>query len=108
MREARTYRDALNILCSMRVPVILCECSLPDGNWRDLLGHIAPIADRPRLIVTSLHAEHDLWLDVLAMGGCDVIPKPFQESEVRRVVELAHREWESARARLPHAAFVAP
>ena len=35
---ARTYREALAQLSRLRVPVVLSEWKLPDGNWKDVLG----------------------------------------------------------------------
>jgi FixJ family two-component response regulator len=81
------------------MPVVICESSLPDGNWKDVLGQVAPMADAPRLIVTSFHADDRLWAEVLNMGGFDVLLKPLDESEVLRVVDLAWRNWEDERQR---------
>jgi hypothetical protein len=62
---------------------VICERSLPDGEWKDLLGKT------PRLIVTSYAADESLWAEVLNLGGYDVLAQPFDEQEVRRVVALA-------------------
>jgi FixJ family two-component response regulator len=45
----------------------------------------------PPLIVTSRHADNRLWGEVLNLGGFDVLAKPLDEDEVRRVVESADR-----------------
>ena len=97
VHEARSYREAMSALCADRMPVVICESSLPDGNWKDVLGQVAPMADAPRLIVTSFHADDRLWAEVLNMGGFDVLLKPLDESEVLRVVDLAWRNWEDER-----------
>jgi FixJ family two-component response regulator len=65
--------------------VVICERSLADGDWKDLLGKTA------RLIVTSHAADEALWAEVLNLGGYDVLAQPFDEQEVRRVVALAGR-----------------
>jgi hypothetical protein len=65
--------------------VVICERSLPDGDWKDLLGKT------PRLIVTSDAADEALWAEVLNLGGNDVLAQPFDEQEVRRVVAMAGR-----------------
>jgi DNA-binding NtrC family response regulator len=100
LREARTYREALMILCQDRMPVVICECSLPDGNWEDVLGQTADLPDAPRLIVTSPEPDARLWAEVLNMGGYDVLATPFDQNEVIRVVSGAWRSWESEWSRV--------
>jgi len=94
---ARSYREAVTILCRDRIAVIVCEQELPDGKWKDLLSQIAPLADPPCLIVTSRVADEFLWAEVLNLGGYDVLAKPFDPEEVCRVVGLACEHWERSR-----------
>jgi hypothetical protein len=54
---AHTYRETLAELSWNRMPVVLCEYPLPDGNWKDVLSQLAPMPDGPRLIVFSRHAD---------------------------------------------------
>lgn len=92
--EARNYREALAALCRDRMSVIICERHLPDGDWKDVLGLIAPLADPPCLIVTDADAEDGFWAEVLNLGGYDVLMQPLSNEEVTRVVELACEQWE--------------
>ena len=94
LREARTYRDALTVLCHDRMPVVICESCLPDGNWKDILSQVAVLPDAPRLIVTSREADERLWAEVLNMGGYDVLTTPFEKNEVTRAVNRAWQSWE--------------
>ena len=41
------------------------------------------------MIVTSRLADDRLWAEVLNLGGYDVLAKPFDASEVARVVGTA-------------------
>ena len=91
--KARTYRAAMFQLSRNQVHVIICECQLPDGNWQDVLSHLAPWADRPRLIVISNHADERLWSEVLAMGGLDVLATPLKETELAYVIGSAWLDW---------------
>ena len=63
--------------------VVICEARLSDGTWRDLVGHTS------RMIVSALHADNSLWMDVLNSGGYNVIGQPFEEQEVFRMVSMA-------------------
>ena len=94
LREARCYRDALSILCTDRMPVIVCECCLPDGNWQDVLGQIVVLLNAPRLIVASREPNERLWAEVLNLGGYDVLTRPFDKAEVLRSVSRAWQNWE--------------
>jgi len=89
IHDVETCHEALSFLCYDRVPVIVCERDLPDGSWRDMLSHVADMIEPPSLIVTSRLADEYLWSEVLNQGGCDVLAKPFSETEVRYVLGIA-------------------
>src|SRR5207302_952103 len=74
---AHTYKEAMTQLSHHRMPLILCECQLPDGKWTDVLSQLAPMPDRPRLIVMSQSAGERLCSEVVRMGGFDVISIPL-------------------------------
>ena len=73
------------------VDVVFCECSLPDGSWKDVLNRIAFMARAPQLVVTSRLADAYLWSEVLNLGGFDVLAKPLAEKEVQQVLAAASR-----------------
>src|SRR5260370_37396934 len=78
---ALTYQEGMAQLSRELIPVVLCECQLPDGNWKDVLSRLAPMLEPPRLIVVSHHADEHLWLEVLNLGGFDLLATPFREVE---------------------------
>jgi DNA-binding NtrC family response regulator len=98
---AVTYRETLAELSKHQVPVILSECRLPDGNWKDLLSRFAVIPDRPRLIVFSRHADDRLWAEVLNLGGFDVLGTPFRKQELMFAIGSAWLAWQSEQAHRP-------
>ena len=73
--------------------VILCERNLPDGNWKDLLDQASQHKNPAMVLVISAHADNGLWAEVLNLGGYDVLMKPFDVSEVTRVVRMAWQRW---------------
>jgi DNA-binding response OmpR family regulator len=91
--HVRTCGEARNLLSGAEVGVIICGTELPDGSWRDLLREAGRYQVPPRLIVVSSLADDRLWGEVLDLGGYDVLGKPFDASEVIRVVSLAWRQW---------------
>jgi DNA-binding response OmpR family regulator len=92
--RAFNCREALELLREHHIPVIICEQNLPDGNWKTLLEEVEAMPARPRLIVSSRLADHQLWGEVLNLGAYDVLPTPFDAREVFRVSFLA---WHSSK-----------
>lgn len=87
--EARSCREAALRLFQYNVPVIVTERCLPDGDWKDLMSLIAPLASPPPLIVSAPRADDQLWAEVLNLGGFDVLARPFEKTEVQRVLHSA-------------------
>jgi len=103
--ECRLYRagarrDGLPLARRHCPDVVICEPSLPDGGWQDLLSDLQSLPRPPMLIVCSLWADDRLWAEVLNIGGYDVLMKPFHQDEVSRVVNMAARQvsWKKQRA----------
>ena len=73
------------------IPVVICQHSLPDGDWKLLLlTGLDRVAVRPSLIVSSPLADDRLWAEVLNLGAFDLLlGAPFEPEEVLRVTESA-------------------
>jgi DNA-binding NtrC family response regulator len=91
--EAESCADAIAKLHNAAVPVVICNTTLPDGNWQDLLRNISALPRPPLLIVASRLADDRLWAEVMNSGAFDVLEKPFNHSELVRVVSLAWLAW---------------
>ena len=99
LHEAPDVRQALTLLDRHPCCVVISERELPAGTWKDLLQASQARPRPPYLVVSSRCADNRLWADVLNLGGWDVLAKPFQANEARRVVRLAwlrwRRQWET-------------
>jgi DNA-binding response OmpR family regulator len=95
VNTCRTCKDAFAILKRRSIPVIICEESLPDGSWKDVLEHTQQDANPPQLIVAARLPDERLWCEVLNLGGYDLLSKPFRQSEVCRGVTLAFVYWQN-------------
>jgi DNA-binding response OmpR family regulator len=91
--RASDVGEATFILQEHPPSVILCERDLPDGNWKDVLDQAAQHKHPAMVLVISAHADDSLWAEVLNLGGYDVLMKPFDVSEVTRVIRLAWQRW---------------
>jgi len=97
-----THCEAIRLLHDRRVPVVLCERELPDGEWRRLADNAQCLPQPPRIIVTARHADERLWIEALNVGAHDVLRKPFDRGEVNRVVRHARQFWNAARKETKH------
>ena len=84
-----TCAEALAALHRSKCAAILCEKDLPDGSWRDLLAKMPHVGEEPPVIVMSRVADETLWVEVLEHGGFDLLTKPLESAEVRRVMVCA-------------------
>ena len=95
LHKAGSLAAALEILRRHEVPVVLCECDLKPGTWKELLEHCESAPNPPTVIVASRLADNYLWSEVLNLGGYDVLSKPFQKEEVFRSLSLAWLHWKN-------------
>jgi DNA-binding response OmpR family regulator len=91
IRTARSCNEAMRVVESSRPTVIACERELPDGSWKDVFGGVSGLDDPPPVIVLSRSADEKFWAEVLNLGGYDVLAKPFDRTEVCRVLSMARR-----------------
>ncbi|MCC7155641.1 MAG: hypothetical protein IT161_13780 [Bryobacterales bacterium] len=73
--------------------VVICEHSLPDGSWRDVLQCAEMLERAPAVIVTSRLAAGDPRTEVLSLGGYGVLDRPFCAKDVMGIVRKAHNRW---------------
>ena len=99
LRAAHTWHDALSTLGRQRIPVLVCERQLLDATWKEVLAGLSHLPERPVLIVSSRLADEAFWAEALNLGAYDVLMKPFDATEVFRVVSLAWLSWKNDRER---------
>src|SRR6476660_9712927 len=93
LHQADSVTEAMQRLRLDPVPVVLCERSLSDGDWKDLLTAMAIVPEPSNLIVMAKHPDDRLWAEALNVGAYDVLSKPFDTKEVFRVIGLAGTNW---------------
>jgi len=89
-----TVASALAVLRETPIPIVICDCDVSSGTWREMWGHLSLLPDPPQLIVTSRLADDRLWTEALNLGAWDVLAKPFDADEVIRIVEIACQHWQ--------------
>lgn len=92
LRSSTTVSAALDLLRRSHYSTfaVICEPSLPDGDWTVLLAEANRLPARPRIVVSSRLPDEQLWAEVLHHGAFDLIhTDPFDAEEVVRVVQGA-------------------
>ena len=93
-----TSPNAESALATIRqepIPILLCGCDHQSNTWKEMLEAFTLLSHPPLLIVTSRTADDRLWAEALNLGAYDVLAKPFDRTEVTRVVSLAWVHWRS-------------
>ena len=73
--------------------IVICERDLPDGSWKQLFQETQELLRPPKFIVSSRLADEYLWVEVLNLGGHNVLSTPFDAREVSYVVRYAAESW---------------
>lgn len=95
--HAKTYATANEMLMQFHPEILITDQFLPGGGWRQLASELGQSPHSPVLIVTSRAADDRLWAEVLNLGGHDVLPSPYLDSEAKLVIDSAHDAWLRAR-----------
>jgi DNA-binding response OmpR family regulator len=91
--SADRVSTALALLRQYEISVVLCERDLMPGTWIDLLENVKFLSHPPVLIVTSRMADDLLWTESMNLGAWDVLPKPFDRTEIIRTIKSGWQHW---------------
>jgi two-component system phosphoglycerate transport system response regulator PgtA len=97
IRERRAVSEFRHYLKPQWSGVILTECCLPDGTWRDILTLANAVCPDAKVVVTSRLADEHLWAEVLSRGAFDLLAQPLDQTEVLRVGTSA---WQHSQPRV--------
>jgi len=99
LSTADTLERAVSLLRTDEHAVVICERSVQQRSWKDLLERTRAMPSQPLVLVTGLHPDDRLWAEALNLGAYDVLPRPFDRQEVVHVVSAAWLQWRSRRQR---------
>ena len=80
------------------IEVIITDVTLRDGNWCDIFKYLADYDVQASVVVSSALADENLWSEILWRGAYDLLVEPYEDRELRRVVEGALRAAKARRA----------
>jgi DNA-binding NtrC family response regulator len=89
VHDCASLTQARTVLATLGPAVLVAGAVLPDGTWKDVLDHASRLPAPPPVIVAAPHADDELWMEVLNLGGYNLLGEPFDEHEVFRVLSSA-------------------
>lgn len=93
VHAACTCHEAQGLLDRYILPVVLTECTLPDGDWTRIRCRCEFQPNPAQVIVHVEEPDPALWVSALACGAFDVLHGIPSKSTVERTVHLAYRRW---------------
>ncbi len=95
--RASTLSSGLRLLRERSFATVVCSDEARPGSWRDVVQMLVDHPAPPNLIVTSRLADESMWAEALNLGAFDMLVKPFDLNEVRRVIAAACDLWSRRR-----------
>jgi DNA-binding NtrC family response regulator len=89
-----TLAAARALMTRQQFAVVICEDSLPDGNFHAMIGEGARRRGRQPVIVLSSRNDWDSYLVAMGAGAFDCLSFSFGTGEVERILVAALREYE--------------
>jgi DNA-binding response OmpR family regulator len=86
-----TARSAKDLLAAKHLAAILCEDTLPDGSFRDVIVDTARLASCTPVIVVSRRDDWESYAIVLSAGASDYLAFPRHLGEVQQALERTHK-----------------
>lgn len=99
LHHAASLNDAEERLKLTRSRVLLANTAFRTGTWQDALQLTFRLRPATALVVAARLADDRLWIGALEQGAYDLIQKPFQAEELRRILENAHSHATTGRPR---------
>jgi two-component system phosphate regulon sensor histidine kinase PhoR len=87
--KASTGLEALSLLESQTIPIILLDLKMPGMDGMEVLKRIRQLHEEILVIVITGFATVETAIEAMKQGAYDFIPKPFEPEQLRLVVKRA-------------------
>lgn len=85
--------DAKALMARQDFSTVLCEDTLPDGDFRSVISEMRRLACRSPVIVLSERQDWDFYLTTVGAGAFEYVAFPPGPGELERVLWAAVSEW---------------
>jgi DNA-binding NtrC family response regulator len=89
--EAISGEEALDILSSSLVDIVLLDLKLPGISGLDVIRKMKKMGLHSKIIIISAHGTIESAVESMKLGASDFIEKPFTPDDIRQLV-LKHIE----------------
>lgn len=86
VRTAESGADALRVLASESVDVVLCDLKMPDMDGLDVLRACKRLQPGAEFVLMTAFASVGTAVEALRLGAYDYLTKPFEPDAARAVV----------------------
>jgi two-component system response regulator HydG len=86
IRSAQNGAQALRVLASEPVDVVLCDLKMPDMDGLDVLRACRRLRPQAEFIVMTAYATVGSAVDALKLGAYDYLTKPFEPEVARQIL----------------------
>jgi ActR/RegA family two-component response regulator len=86
---AATLNDALQMLCTRPVPLVVYDLQAADEDWRESLGALRDLPHHPCVLLTSSVIDEGFRDEVVRHHGYDVLSRHADEDEIGRTINSA-------------------
>lgn len=95
LQRSRSLASTVAALREQPIPIVLCDMDEDPEAWQEILRATRDFAAPPSVIVTSRNADDRLWAEMLNAGAFDLLSKPFDQSNVIRILHSAWIHWQN-------------
>ncbi len=85
--------DAKALMARQGFSTVLCEDTLPDGDFRSAISEMRRLACSAPVIVVSERQDWDFYLTTVGAGAFEYVAFPPEPGELERVLWAAVSEW---------------
>ena len=89
IRRAGTVQEALELLHTAHVPLILFDWDENGDNWRDGVKRLGAAPSHPCVLLVARFIDDNLRQEVLRFRGYDVLPRSAGPEEIVRMIQFA-------------------
>jgi two-component system response regulator PilR (NtrC family) len=87
---ASSGREAIRLIADQVFDLVLTDLSLPDGvSGLDLVRLVGEKRPGTPVVLITAYGSERIAEDAVAAGAFDYVPKPFNNDEIRAVVQRA-------------------
>lgn len=83
---ANSGREALEILRTTKIDLVISDIRMPDINGLDLLVRIRKEHPKTKVIIMTAYGSSDVQKEASRRGSLFYIEKPFEISDIRKVI----------------------